>query len=81
MKLIRILRPKYLDVTQIVILNFLSVSFTTDQHKVIWFRIFGRGLLFTDTTTEEHVIFSVRTGAVKTWRVGKWRIKILKPNK
>ena len=42
-----------------------------------WFRLFGRGIKWKDTTRHS-LIFSERYGYVKSFKIGKWLIGILK---
>lgn len=43
-----------------------------------WFRLFGYGLHVKDSTITP-MLFSERNGYTKYLKVGKWKIKILKP--
>lgn len=45
-----------------------------------WFRIFGVGLKWKDTTVHA-LLFSERNGYSKGLQIGKWRIGFLKRNK
>lgn len=41
-----------------------------------WFRVFGYGLTIINRDRQP-TPFSIRSGNVKEWRVGKWGVKIL----
>ena len=43
---------------------------------IFWFRIFGYGITFKDTT-KYALLFSERYGYTKSLRLGKWYIRIL----
>lgn len=47
------------------------------NNRFCWFRLFGRGLKFKDTSIYG-LIFSERSGHFKGVQIGKWRISYLK---
>jgi len=49
------------------------------QDGFMWFRIFGWGLVIKDTHNHA-LLFSERNGFTKYIMIGKWIIRLLKPN-
>ena len=58
--------------------RLVFLSYSCDESG--WFRLFGYGLHWIDTT-KHSLLFSQRIGRSKSLQLGRWNIRILKPKK
>ena len=76
----RDINGQYFRVTDCKIFSLGDMFYLSSCSGYGWFRLFGYGLHWTDTTRHS-LLFSQRIGRSKSLQLGKWNIRILKPNK